>query len=345
MPDIPKVPWPGPPAVGRGCAVQGLGTALPDHVIPSAEVAARLGVDEDWIVQRLGIHGRHVLSEGERLSDLAVLASRRALEDAAVDPAEVDLVVVATTTADEMLPNMAPLVAAGVGAPGIGAFDVGAACSGFLPALSVGAGQIEAGRADSVLVVGADALGQHLDPDDKRTAALFGDGAGAVVLLVSDEARVGPGRLWTDGSSANLVRMPHDTQIITMEGPETYRHAVASLTDATRKVLDEAGLEIADVDLFVYHQANSRILRAVSDRLGLEERQRVETLAETGNTSAASIPLALAAVAAEGRLQAGSRVLLGAIGAGFVWGACLLQWGATGKDDKKAVASATQSHA
>lgn len=323
--------------------MHGLGTALPDRVISSAEVAARLGVEEDWIVQRLGIHGRHVLGEGERLTDLAVLASRRALEDAAVDPAEIDLVVVATTTADEMLPNMAPLVAAGVGAHGIGAFDVGAACSGFLPALSVGASQIETGRAESVLVVGADALGQHLDPDDKRTAGLFGDGAGAVVLLAGDEAGVGPGRLWTDGSSANLVRMPHDTQIISMEGPETYRHAVASLTDATRKILEEAGLEIADVDLFVYHQANARILRAVSDRLGLEERQRVVSLAETGNTSAASIPLALASVAAEGRLRPGSLVLLGAIGAGFVWGACLLQWRGSARDGKKAANPDSQS--
>lgn len=320
--------WQRAPETNRGCAVHGLGTAVPDRVVDNAAVARHLGVKEDWIVQRLGIRSRHVLGEDERLTDLAVLAGERAIADAGAGAADLDLVVVASTTQDELMPNMAPLVAKGVGAGQIAAFDVGAACSGFLAALSVGAGQIESGRAETVLVIGTDALSRHVDPDDRRTAALFGDGAGAVVLRADEDARVGPCRLWSDANYAGLVRMPRDTQIMYMEGLETYRFAVATLPNATRKVLEEAGLELSDVDLFVYHQANSRILGAVAERLGLEESQGVDSLAETGNTSAASIPLALASVTADGRLRAGSRVLLGAIGGGFVWGACLLEWGA-----------------
>ncbi len=299
-------------------------------------MAEHLGVDEEWIVQRLGVHRRHLLAEGERLSDLAALAGRRALADAAVEATEIDLVVAASFTQDELIPNMAPLVAEAVGAPGVAAFDVGAVCSGFITALSVGAGQIEAGRAEAALVIGADALSHHTDLDDRRTAPLFADGAGAVVLRADEEARIGPSRLWTDTAGASLIQMHRDTQVIQMEGLETYRHAVASLTDATRSLLETAELEIADIDLFVYHQANARIVGAVADRLGLEERQRVSCIAETGNTSAASIPLALASVAAEGRLHPGSRVLLGAIGGGFIWGTCLLEWAGRGEDGKNA---------
>jgi 3-oxoacyl-[acyl-carrier-protein] synthase-3 len=300
--------------------------------VDNAAVAEHLGVNEDWIIQRLGIKRRHILAEGERLTDLAILAGQQALEDGGVAPEDVDLVVVASTTQDELMPNMAPLVAAGIGASGVGAFDVGAACTGFLTSLSLGAGQIEAGRANTVVVVGTDALSRHVDPDDRRTAALFGDGAGAVVLRANAEARVGPTMLWSDASLAELVFMPRDTQVMYMEGLETYRHAVSALPSATNELLEAAGLEVSDVDLFVYHQANSRILRAVADRLGLEEHQRVDSLAETGNTSAASIPLALASVTADGRLRTGSRVLLGAIGGGFVWGACLVEWGASGEN-------------
>lgn len=331
-----RVSWPGPAPTSRGCAVHGLGTALPDRVISSSSVAERLGLKEEWIVQRLGVRRRHVLAEGERLSDLAALAGRRALADAALEPAELDLVVAASGSQDELIPNMAPLVAEGVGAAGVGAFDVGAACSGFITGLSVGAAQIEAGRAEAVLVIGADALSHHTDPDDRRTAPLFADGAGAVVLRPDEDVRIGPARLWTDTVGVDLVHMHRDTQVIYMEGLETYRHAVASLTDATRSILETTGLEIADIDLFVYHQANARILGAVADRLGLEERQRVSCIAETGNTSAASIPLALASVAAEGRLHPGSRVLLGAIGGGFIWGTCLLEWAGRGEDGKNA---------
>ena len=330
----PKPSRSGSPGQKRGCAVHGLGTALPDRVVSSASIAERLGVDEEWIVQRVGVHRRRVLAEGERLSDLAALAARRALEDAVVHPTEIDLVIAASVSQDELIPNLAPLVAADVGAPHVGAFDVGAVCTGFLAALGVGAAQIEADRAETVLVIGADALSRHHDHDDARTAPLFADGAGAVVLRADEQARLGPSLLWSDIEGASLIRMDREEQVIHMEGPETYRFAVGALTDATRSVLENAELEVADVDLFVYHQANSRILAAVADRLELEERQRVDYIAETGNTSAASIPLALASLAAEGRLHPGSRLLLGAIGGGFIWGACLLEWGAGGRDGK-----------
>ncbi len=330
----PQVSLVGPLPETRGCAVHGLGTALPEKVVHNATVAERLGVKEEWIVQRLGIHSRHVLAEGERLTDLAVLAAGRALENAAIDPTEIDMVMVATTTPDELLPPMAPLVATGVGARGAGAFDLGAACTGFLIGLSLGASQIETGRADTVLVVGTDALSRFVDPDDRGTAALFGDGAGAVVLRADERARFGTCRLWSDASGAHLMNMTRERALIYMEGLETFRFATASLTDATRQLLAQAGLETSDIDLFVYHQANARILGTVADRLGLEDHQRVASVSETGNTSAASIPLALDSAVAEGRLKPGSRVLLGAIGAGFVWGTCLLEWGAQGEDGK-----------
>lgn len=307
--------------------MHGLGTALPDRVVSNATVAEHLGVKEEWIVQRLGIHDRHVLAEGERLTDLAVLAGQRALDDAGVDAGDVDLVVVATTTQDELLPNMAPLVAAGVGTRRAGAFDVGAACTGFLSALSIGASQIETSRAQTVLAVGTDALSRYVDPDDRSTAAVFGDGAGAIVLRADEGARVGPCRLWSDTFGEDLIRLPLEEPVLYMEGLETYRFAVTALTDATRELLASAELETSEIDLFVYHQANARILASVADRLGLEDRQRVVSLASTGNTSAASIPLALASAVADGRLRPGARVLLGAMGAGFLWGTCLLEWG------------------
>lgn len=322
------------PAVKRGCAVHGLGTAVPDRVITTASVAERLGVDEDWIVQRVGVRNRRWLAEDERLSDLATLAARRALEDAGVHPTEVDLVIAASFTQDDLIPNMAPVVAANIGAPNVGAFDISAICTGFLAALGVAGGQIEADRAETVLVIGADRLSRHHDHHDERTAPLFADGAGAVVLRADEQARLGPSLLWSDIAGAELIQMHRREQIIHMEGPETYKFAVAALTDATKAILEKAELEVADVDLFVYHQANARILAAVSDRLRLEDSQRVDYIAETGNTSAASIPLALGALAADGRLRPGSRLLMGAIGGGFIWGSCLLEWG-TGREDGK----------
>jgi 3-oxoacyl-[acyl-carrier-protein] synthase-3 len=297
-------------------------------VVPNAPIADRLGVTDEWIVQRTGIHSRHVASEGERLSELAAQAGRVALERADTAAQEIDLVLVATTTADELLPNAAPLVAHALGATRAGAMDIGAACTGFLSALALACGQIEAGRARKVLVIGADAMFKITDHDDRRTAALFADGAGAVVVAACDgSGLIGPVTLGADGGiGAELIRVERDEALIRMQGQETFRHAVARLCEATLEATRLAGVELGEIDLFVYHQANGRILRAVGERLGLSADRVIDCIERYGNTSAATLPLALAVAEADGRLQPGLRVLLGAFGAGFTWGAAVIEW-------------------
>jgi 3-oxoacyl-[acyl-carrier-protein] synthase-3 len=266
---------------------------------------------------------------GRSASGSASAAGRAALERAALDPAELDLVIVATFTADELLPNAAPLVAAELGATRAGAFDVGAACTGFLTALSLATGQIESGRADRVLVVGADLVTRFTDFDDRRTAALFGDGAGAVVVgRVQSSGSIGPAVLGSNGHGAPHIYATREDSLIRMDGHETFKTAVSRLAGVTIEALDTAGMTLEEVDLFVYHQANARILAAVAERLELPPDRVVNAIKTLGNTSAASIPLALAAAERDGLLDPGARVLLAAFGAGFTWGAVTLEWGA-----------------
>ena len=305
-------------------ASAGLGIAVPPDVLENAPIAARLGVDPAWIVQRTGIERRHVSAPGDRLSDLAARAATNALADAGVDAADVDLLLVATTTADEVTPAAAPLVAREIGATNAGAIDVGAACTGFLAGLSLAAAQLESGRARTVLLVGADILHRYTDPDDRRTAALFGDGAGALLLTATGPA-VGPVILGAAGDR-DLLFATRERHIIEMEGHEVFKHAVTRMSDATLQALDAAGLTLADVDLFVYHQANRRILDAVRRRLGADPDRIVDCIADYGNTSAASIPIALDRARRDGRLFDGARVLVSAFGAGFTWGAAVVDW-------------------
>jgi 3-oxoacyl-[acyl-carrier-protein] synthase-3 len=244
-----------------------------------------------------------------------------------VDAADLDLVLVATTTADEVLPNTAPLVAHALGAARAGAFDVGAACTGFLSALATGCGQIECGRARSVLVVGADFMSRITDRDDRGTAAVFADGAGAVVLRACDEGRIGPIVLGSDGSGARHIVVERDPALIQMAGHETFREAVARLSESTVEAAGAAGIALEEIDLFVYHQANGRILSAVGERLGLDPDRVVDCISDYGNTSAATLPLALSFAEQAGRLRDGDLVLLGAFGAGFTWGATVVRWG------------------
>jgi len=308
----------------RGAAIQSLGTALPARAVPNAPIAARLGVAEGWIESRTGISARRVADEGESLTQLARAAGSRALENAGLDAAELDLVVVATFTQDDLLPNAAPLVAHALGATGAGAFDVGSACTGFLAALSMATAYVETSRVDHALVIGADIVTRAVDRDDRRTAALFGDGAGAVVVGPSPApGRIGPTILRADGSGAAHIHAGRHEQLIRMDGHETFRSAVARMTEVTLDALAAAELELADVDLFVYHQANARILTAVAERLGLDPARVVNVIGTLGNTSAASLPLALAAAAP----APGSTILLAAFGAGFTWGAATLTWG------------------
>jgi 3-oxoacyl-[acyl-carrier-protein] synthase III len=313
----------------HGAAILSLGTALPQHAVPSEAIGERLGVSAAWIESRTGVRERRVAEPGLRLSELASAAGRAALERAELDPAELDLVIVATFTADELVPNAAPLVAAELGASRAGAFDVGAACTGFLTALSLATAQIESGRAAHLLVVGADLVTRFTDFDDRRTAALFGDGAGAAVVgRVPGSGRIGPAVLGSDGGGAPHIYATRSERLIRMDGHETFKAAVARLADVTVEALDKAGATLNEVDLFVYHQANARILAAVAERLELPADRVVNAIETLGNTSAASIPLALAAAEENGALGPGSRVLLAAFGAGFTWGAVTLEWGA-----------------
>ena len=311
----------------RAASVTGLGHWVPAEVVPNSVLAPRLGVDDAWIVKRTGIHTRRRAAPSERLSDMATWAGRRALADAELDPYDLDLVLVATMSPDEITPNAAPLVAHALGAERAGAMDIGAACSGFLAALRMAAGQIETGRAERVLVVGAEALTRLLDFDDLKTAHLFGDGAGAVVLGADGSGGIGPILLAADGGLAGAITCDHDARVIRMDGHSTYQTAVKRLSEATVAAVARAGLELEEIDLFVYHQANARIIRAVGERLDLEPAKVADYIGQLGNTSAASIPLTLSLLREDGRLRPGHRVLVAAIGAGFTWGAGVLEWG------------------
>jgi 3-oxoacyl-[acyl-carrier-protein] synthase III len=310
-------------------AVLSVAAEVPSARVTTAELADRLGVSEDWIVSRTGIRARPVAAPDERLSDFAARAGLEALGRAGVDPSDVDLVLVATLTQDELMPNAAPVVAHEVGAHGAGAIDLGAACTGFLSGLSLGAAQIETRRAECVLLIGADFTTRIVDWDDKRTAPLFGDGAGAVVLgpVTGEVGAIGPIVLGADGSGAPAIQIAHDDRKLRMDGPEVYRHAVARMGEATLAAVEGAGLTLDDIDLFVYHQANGRILRALAERLHLPSERVVDCIENLGNSSAATLPLGLVAAEQDGLLKPGARVLLSAFGAGFTWGAGVIEWG------------------
>jgi 3-oxoacyl-[acyl-carrier-protein] synthase-3 len=310
-------------------AIRSVATALPEGTLTTAELAARYGVDEHWILARTGIRERRRAAPDERLSDYAALAGARALAAAGVSAAEVDLVLVGTMTQDELTPNAAPLVAHALGAVHAGAIDVGAACTAFLSGLDLGAAQIESGRIETVLLIGADFITRITDYDDRRSAPLFADGAGAVVLGRGGDGRgsIGPIVLGADGSQAETICASNTERKLKLDGPEVFRHAVTRMSEATLEAVRRAGLSLADIDLFVYHQANARITRALGERLGLAAERVVDCIETLGNASAATLPIALAAACDDGRLHAGARVLVSAFGAGFTWGGGVIEWG------------------
>ena len=312
-----------PPRTAR---IVGLGHKLPDRVVPNGPIAERIGVEAEWIVRRTGIRERRYAAPGERTSELATAAARRALQDAGLKPSDIDLVLVATMTPDELTPNTAPLVAEALGI-GAGAYDVGAACTGWLSALSAGAAQIETGRAEGVLVIGAEILSRVIDPADKRTAMIFGDGAGAVVLSAEGEGSIGPIVLASDGGMGDTIVANHDDRVIHMDGHTTFNKAVKVLVESTQQACERAGVTVDEIDLFVYHQANGRILRSVGEKLELADERVADYVGETGNTSAASLPLTLSLLREDGRLRPGQRLVLAAVGAGFTWGAGVVEWG------------------
>jgi 3-oxoacyl-[acyl-carrier-protein] synthase-3 len=316
-------------------SVLGLGHYLPAEVLPNAPIAERIGVDHDWIVKRTGIRSRRRAAPHERLAEIAARAGRASLEDAGVDPIDVDLVLVATLSQDNLMPNAAPVVAQALGADRAGAIDVGAACTGWLSGVSLAAAQLEAGRVDRVLVIGAEILTRLTNYDDPKTAALWGDGAGAVLLGSDGDGAIGPIALAADGALADVIVASHEDRVLRVEGHETFQNAVKRLSESTLTALARAGLALEDIDLFVYHQANARILRAVAERLELAPEKVANYIAETGNTSAASIPLTLALLREDGRLRSGQMILVAAIGAGFTWGAGTIEWGLANNDRRE----------
>jgi 3-oxoacyl-[acyl-carrier-protein] synthase III len=315
--------------LSRAAALASVAMAVPDNVVSNATVAEGAGVTEQWIIHRTGVRERRHVTPGERLSDLAVAAGRGALEEAAVNPEEVDMVLVATLAADELTPNAAPLVAHELGAHRAGTMDVGAACTGYLSALSLAAAQIECGRCDNVLVIGADVMSRFVDKRDRGTAALFADGAGATLATAADDAggRIGHIALHADGLGAPAIWATHEEKVIHMQGHDTFKAAVHRLSESTLETIEQAGLALDDIGLFVYHQANARILAAVGEKLGIEPERVIDCIDRYGNTSSATLPIAMADARERGMLEPGMNVVLAAFGAGFTWGAGVIQWG------------------
>lgn len=301
--------------------------AVPDRRVDNAEIAAALGVEQSWIAKRTGTSSRPWALPEERLADYAATAGAEALRRSGVSASDLDLVLVATSTADEITPNAAPVVAGLLGADRAGAIDVGAACTGWLAGLSLACGQIEAGRARHVLLVGADFLSRFLDFSDRDTAPLFADGAGAAVVSASAAAggRIGPVVLHSDDEGADLILLPRNGHI-QMQGRETFKAAVSRLSEVTLEALTAAGVGQDEIDVFAYHQANSRIIRAVGQRLGLPDERVLDYVDRYANASTATLPIALSTAEQEGRLRPGHRVLLGAFGGGFTWGATVVEW-------------------
>jgi 3-oxoacyl-[acyl-carrier-protein] synthase-3 len=317
--------------------IVGCGAYLPKTVVTNAELAKRVDTSDEWIVQRTGIRERHVAAEGELTSDLAFAAARDALRCSGVQPETVDLLVLATTTPDHTFPATAAKVQARLGMTGGAAFDVQAVCAGFIYALAVADNFIKAGQAKTALVIGAETFSRLLDWKDRGTCVLFGDGAGAVVLR-GHESKSHKDRgilsthLHTDGRTYNLLYVdggPSATQTtghVRMDGQGVFRHAVAKLASVVDEALAANGLTPADVDWLVPHQANQRIIDGMARKLSLGPEKVVSTVARHANTSAASIPLALAEAVGDGRIKAGQIVLMEAIGGGLAWGACLARW-------------------
>ncbi len=315
------------PRALAGAAIVSIGAAAPDSVVGNAPIAERLGVAERWIETRTGVRERRVALPGKRVYEYAAEAGRRALSAAGQGAEELDLVLVATMSHEQLTPSASALVAAELGAVRAGALDVGAACTGFIGALDVAVGQIESGRARDALVIGADLMHALTNPDDRGTAGLFGDGAGAAVVRATEApGLIGPILLGADGSNADLIECARDG-LIRMKGPDTFRLAVDRLSELTLSAVEAAGRELGDVDLFAYHQANSRIIAAVGERLELPGDRVIDCVPRYGNTSAGSIPIALAEADAAGMLRNGASALLAAFGGGLTWGATIVEWG------------------
>lgn len=317
--------------------IRSVGSHLPQRVLTNAELAKMVDTSDEWIVERTGIRQRHVAAEGEFTSHLAIKAAQDALDNAGMAASAIDLIVLATSTPDQTFPATAATVQAELGITQGAAFDLQAVCSGFVYALATADNFIKAGSAQNVLVIGAETFSRILDWNDRGTCVLFGDGAGAVVVsAASAEDNADRGimatRLRSDGRYRDKLYVdggPSSTQTVghlRMEGREVFKHAVTNISDVMGETLEQAGIAPTDIDLFVPHQANKRILDGTARKFGLSTEKVVITVDRHGNTSAASIPLALDVARRDGRLKPGSMVLMEAMGGGFTWGAVLARW-------------------
>ncbi len=316
--------------------VVGCGGYLPERILTNDELSQTVDTSDDWIIERTGIRSRRIASPDEQTSDLAVAAARQALESCNLSPSDIDLIIVATTTPDLTFPATAAIVQAKLKAPVGTAFDIQAVCSGFIYALATADNFLKTGQYRRALVIGAETFSRIIDWTDRATCILFGDGAGAVVLEAMPESRAeGRGVIATclrcDGSLVDLlyvdggVSSTQTTGHVRMQGNRVFREAVNKISEAMESVVASAGVEISDIDWFVPHQANERIISGVVKKLGLRDEQVVSTIAHQGNTSAASIPLAYCAGVVDGRIKPGDLVLLEALGGGLTWGAALLR--------------------
>jgi 3-oxoacyl-[acyl-carrier-protein] synthase-3 len=322
----------------RRSVVLGCGSYLPNHVLTNADLARKVDTSDEWIVQRTGIHERRIAAPGEFTSHMAVHAARAALAYAHLDAQAIDLIVLATSTPDNTFPSTATAVQAELGITGGAAFDLQAVCSGFVYALGTADALLRAGGFNRALVIGAETFSRLLDWNDRTTCVLFGDGAGAVVLEAQDQ----PGdredrgvltvklrsdgrhksKLYVDGGPSSTGTVGH----LRMEGREVFRHAVAMITDVIEDAFKATGYTVADIDWFIPHQANKRIIDGSAHKLGIPAAKVVTTVDRHGNTSAASIPLALSDAVADRRIKRGDLLLLEAMGGGFTWAGALLRW-------------------
>jgi 3-oxoacyl-[acyl-carrier-protein] synthase-3 len=314
--------------------VAGTGGYLPATVLTNDDLARQVDTSDEWIAARTGIRSRHIAAESEQTSDLAVAAARIALSAASLAVGDLDLVVVATTTPDIIFPSTACIVQEKLGAKGGAAFDIQAVCSGFVYALAVADRMVAGGSAKNALVIGAEVYSRILDWSDRGTCVLFGDGAGAVVLVPGETPGILSSHLHADGSYRRILEVPGQVAhgavtgkpFLTMDGSAVFKFAVKVLADVTEEAVRANGITAEAIDWLIPHQANIRIMDATAKKLGLPLSRLISTVASHGNTSAASIPLALDVAARDGRIRSGHHVMLAAVGGGFTWGSVLLRW-------------------
>ncbi len=316
----------------------GCGAYLPERILTNEEMAKRIDTTDEWIVARTGIRQRHIAADNELTSDLALAASQNALSNAGMTAQDLDLIVMATATPDETFPATATKVQAALGMTRGAAFDVQAVCSGFVYAVSVADNFIKAGQAENVLVIGAETFSRILDWEDRTTCVLFGDGAGSIILSKGDGQGTNEDRgvltnhLHSDGRKHDMLYVdggPSSTQtagFLRMQGREVFRHAVVNIAEVIDEALTATGLQISDIDWFIPHQANKRILDGTAKKIGLPADRLVVTVDKHANTSAASVPLALCDLNDQGKLKKGDLVLLEAMGGGFTWASSLIRW-------------------